>query len=86
MLAPFPAVTLSKVTSLAVDTVILLPLRVILMLSPLTNLTVSLAFTGVATSLLACNLKVWFCNAVMLPALVATFAKLSFAAFVKSTL
>ena len=56
------------------------------MLSPSINLTVSLAFTGVATSLLACNLNVWFCNAVMLPALVATFAKLSFASCVKSTL
>ena len=68
-----PTVTLSKATSFAVATVISLPLRLILMLSPFRNCTVSLALTALAVSPLACNLKVWFCKLVMLLLLVATF-------------
>ena len=56
-LAPEPAVTLSKLTSLAVATVMSLPLRVISMLSPFRNWTVSPALTKEAVSPLACRLK-----------------------------
>ena len=52
-----PAVTLSKVTFLAVATVMSLPARVILMLSPSRNCTVSPVLTKLLVSPLACRLK-----------------------------
>ena len=52
-----PAVTLSKVTVLAVATVMSLPARVISMLSPFRNCTVSPVLTKLLVSPLACRLK-----------------------------
>ena len=52
-----PAVTLSKVTVLAVATVMSLPLRVMAMLLPSLNCTVSPVLTKLLVSPLACRLK-----------------------------
>ena len=52
-----PAVTLSKVTFLAVATVMSLPARVISMLSPFRNCTVSPGLTLLAVSPLACTFQ-----------------------------
>ena len=52
-----PAVTLSKVTFLAVATVMSLPLRVMSMLLPSLNCTVSPVLTKLLVSPLACRLK-----------------------------
>ena len=54
-----PVVTLSAVRLSAVPTVIVFPVRAILMFLPSTNLTVSLDLTAVAVSLLAWILNVW---------------------------
>ena len=66
-----PAVTLSTVKSFDVATVMSLPLRVISMLSPSINCTVSLDATALAVSPFTCSLNVWPCKLLISLVLVA---------------